>query len=253
MNIKPLISVITVCRNNAATLERTLHSVMSQDWPFIEHIVVDGASTDGSVAILKSFPQGQPYFISEPDNGIYDAMNKGLTRANGEIICFLNADDQYANSYVLTEVATQMHKFNLDALIADVSFFRKENPLIPVRRYRSDRFNPNRLSFGWMPAHPALFLSRGIVNRVGYYKTNYHIAGDFEYIVRAFHFNKLRYQYLSKVMVRMQLGGISTKGWRSTILLNREMLRACQENGLQTNLFKILLRYPVKFLEFFHR
>lgn len=243
------VSVITVCFNSAATLARALDSVAEQDWPKIEHIVIDGASTDGTSEIIHRYGAKLAQVVSEPDRGIYDAMNKGLDRASGDIICFLNADDCYTSGNVLSRVAAQMQTQELDALMGDVEFINKANPHRIVRRYRSDRFNPERLVWGWMPAHPALFFSKTVVQRVGRFKTDYRIAGDFEYIVRAFHGHDLRYRHLSEVLVYMQTGGASTNGWRSKILLNREVLRACRENGLQTNMLRILSKYPAKILE----
>lgn len=243
------ISVITVCYNSVRTLERSLQSVAEQDWSAIEHIVIDGASTDGTKEILERFSSRLAYLVSEPDNGIYDAMNKGLARATGDIVCFLNADDQYACANVLSKVASQMGGHNLDALMGDVGFFHERNSERMVRRYRSERFRPSRLAWGWMPAHPALFLRKEVVQRVGLFKTDYRIAGDFEFIVRAFHGHALRYRHLPEVLVNMQTGGISTSGWRAKIRLNQEVLRACRENGLQTNMLKILSKYPAKILE----
>lgn len=246
------ISVITVCYNSARTLERALQSVAEQDWPTVEHIVIDGASTDRTKEILERFQSRLAYLVSEPDKGIYDAMNKGLAHATGDIICFLNADDQYASTDVLSMVASQMRDHNLDALMGDVGFFHEGNPSRMVRRYRSNRFHPRRLAWGWMPAHPALFLRKEVVQRVGQFKTDYRIAGDFEFIVRAFHGHALRYRHFPEVLVRMQTGGVSTGGWRAKIRLNQEVMRACRENGLHTNLLKILSKYPAKLLELLH-
>ncbi len=243
------VTVITVCFNSASTLSRALQSVADQDWPHIEHIVIDGGSSDETVEILQEFDSHLACVVSEPDNGIYDAMNKGLDRASGDVVCFLNADDHYAHPQVLSKVATQMSELGLDALMGDVGFFHEQDPSRMIRHYRSDRFHPSRLAWGWMPAHPALFLSSAVVHRVGRFKTDYRIAGDFEYIVRAFHNHALRYRHLPEVLVQMQSGGASTNGWRSKILLNREVLRACRENGLQTNMLKILSKYPAKMLE----
>jgi glycosyltransferase involved in cell wall biosynthesis len=243
------ISVITVCYNSARTLERSLQSVAQQDWSEVEHIVIDGASTDGTKEILERFRSHLTYLLSEPDNGIYDAMNKGLAHATGDIVCFLNADDQYASTNVLSKVASQMGGHNLDALMGDAAFFHEENLSRVVRRYRSDRFSPERLAWGWMPAHPALFLRKEVVQRVGLFKTNYRIAGDFEFIVRVFHGHKVRYRHVPDVLVNMQTGGVSTRGWRAKIRLNQEVLRACRENGLNTNLLKIISKYPSKILE----
>jgi glycosyltransferase involved in cell wall biosynthesis len=247
------ISVITVCYNSARTLERSLLSVAEQDWSAIEHIVIDGASTDGTREILERFRSRLAYLVSEPDNGIYDAMNKGLAHASGDIVCFLNADDQYASASVLSVVASEMQENKLDALMGDVGFFHENNSTRMVRRYRSERFRPARLAWGWMPAHPALFLRKEVVQRIGRFKTDYRIAGDFEFIVRAFHGHALRYRHIPDVLVHMQTGGVSTAGWRAKIRLNQEVLRACRENGLQTNMLKILSKYPAKILELLFR
>jgi glycosyltransferase involved in cell wall biosynthesis len=246
------ISVITVCYNSARTLERCLQSVAQQDFSEIEHIVIDGASTDGTKEILERFRSRLSYLVSEPDNGIYDAMNKGLAYTTGDIVCFLNADDQYASTNVLSKVASQIKDHNIDALIGDVSFFHQENLSRTVRRYRSDRFSPERLAWGWMPAHPALFLRKEVVRRVGLFRIDYRIAGDFEFIVRVFHGHEVRYQHIPDVLVHMQTGGASTGGLRAKIRLNQEVLRACRENGLNTNLLKILSKYPAKILEIFY-
>jgi glycosyltransferase involved in cell wall biosynthesis len=243
------ISVITVCFNSQATIERSIQSVVAQQWPAVEHIVIDGGSTDGTLAILERFRPHLAALVSEPDKGIYDAMNKGLARATGEVICFLNADDQYADANVLAEVAQQMRTHQLDALVADVGFFKAGDPTRMTRRYRSDRFSPQKLAWGWMPAHPGLFLTRKVVQRVGKFKTDYRIAGDYEYVVRTFHGHDLHYKHLPSVVANMQAGGISNSSWRNRLLLNREVVRACKENGIHTNLLKILVKYPFKLLE----
>jgi glycosyltransferase involved in cell wall biosynthesis len=246
------ISVITVCFNSASTLEQTLKSVASQSHADVEHIVVDGASTDDTPAIIARNRDRLATVISEPDRGIYDAMNKGLAQATGEVICFLNADDQYTSSNVLALVASQMRQHQLDSLMGDVGFFNEKMPERITRRYRSDHFTPARLAWGWMPAHPALFLHRDVVARVGRFKTDYRIAGDFEFIVRLFHGHNVRYRHVPEILVRMRLGGASTAGLRSKLLLNKEVIRACRENGLQTNMFKLMCKYPFKLLELLH-
>lgn len=243
------VSIITAAYNAAATITDTLGSVAAQTHPDIEHIVVDGASRDGTQAIVQGHAQGVAHFISEPDRGIYDAMNKGVALATGDIIGFLNADDLYAHDRVVADVAAAMQADDLDALYGDVAFFRPEAPGQPVRRYRSARFRPSRIAWGWMPAHPALFLHRRVFERVGPFKTDYRIAGDFEFIARAFHSGALRYRHIPEVLVNMRIGGVSTGGWRNTLLLNREVLRACRENGIYTNALMILSKYPMKLME----
>lgn len=177
-------------------------------------------------------------------------MNKGLRLATGDIVGFLNADDCYADAGVLERVARAVHDEGLDAIFGDAAFFRAQDEQSIVRRYRSDRFHPRRLAWGWMPAHPALFMRRKIFQRVGHFRTDYRIAGDFEFVARAFKDGTLHYRHLPEILVMMRLGGVSTAGWRNTLTLNREVLRACRENGIQTNLLKILSKYPAKILEF---
>ena len=247
------VSVITVCFNSVATLTDALRSVKEQSWPNVEHIVIDGGSTDGTLALIERFKPDLAYFSSGPDAGIYDAMNKGLAVASGEIVCFLNADDLYAHQDVLADVANRMARQELDALFADVAFFHPDKPAQIVRRYCSGRFRPNRIAFGWMPAHPALFIRRAIFSRLGSFRSDYRIAGDFEFVARAFGKDDLRYEHLPEVVVKMRTGGASTAGWRSKVLLNQEVLRACRENGISTNMFKILSKYPVKLLELLFR
>lgn len=247
------ITVVTVAYNSASTIADTVRSVAVQTHPDIEHLVIDGKSTDATVQVVEAHRHPRLVLSSEPDKGIYDAMNKGLDRASGDIICFLNADDLYASPQVLAGVAAQMQEHGLDALLGDVGFFHGHDSTRIVRRYRSDRFHPDRLAWGWMPAHPALFLRTEVARRVGHFKTDYRIAGDFEFIVRAFQGQVLRYRHVPEVLVLMRTGGVSTGGLRAKILLNREVLRACRENGLRTNIFKILSKYPAKMLELFQR
>lgn len=239
--------------NAADSIEDALRSVQAQTHPDIEHILVDGASTDGTLALIRAHQTGSMKVISEPDHGIYDAMNKGVAAATGELVCFLNADDVYADAGVLARVAAQMTHGHLDALFGDVAFFNVINPQRTVRRYSSRGFRPQYIAWGWMPAHPALFLRREVYERTGPFRTDYRIAGDFEFVARAFGKNTLRYRHRPEVLVRMRIGGISTGGWRNTILLNREVLRACLENGIQTNMLKILSKYPAKLLEYFFK
>ncbi len=251
MNIK--ISIITVVFNNGKTIEDTIRSIESQTYRDVEHIVIDGGSTDETLDVIRRHQDKIAKFISEPDRGIYDAMNKGLGLATGEVIGFLNADDVYADHGVLERVSAIMAKEGLDALFGDAEFVSSARPNHPLRRYRSDRFCPERIAWGWMPAHPALFLKRSVFERFGQFRTDYRIAGDFELVARIFHGGTLSYRHMPEVLVRMRTGGISTGGWRNTILLNREVLRACRENGIPTSLPKILSKYPAKLLEFLHR
>jgi glycosyltransferase involved in cell wall biosynthesis len=246
-----LVSVITVCFNSAEHIADSLRSVDIQTWPRIEHIIVDGASRDGTLEVVGKFCEPWRIVVSEPDRGIYDAMNKGVRQTHGDIIGFLNADDHYANENVLAHVSEAFADAGVDAVLGDVAFFRPDRPDRLVRRYRAHKFVPARLAWGWMPPHPALFVRRGVFERVGPFRTDFRIAGDYEWIVRAFGPTGIRrYTYMPETMVHMLTGGISTGGWRSTLLLNQEVLRACRANGLATSWPKLLLKYPAKALEF---
>lgn len=245
------ISIVTVSFNSATTIARTLQSVALQAWPDVEHIVIDGASIDGTMAVIDRYRAGLAKVVCEPDAGIYDAMNKGVALATGEVVAFLNADDFYKDTGVLARVAGSMQAGQLDALYGDVEFFRPGQQDVVVRRYNSGRFTADRLGWGWMPAHPALFVRRALFARYGMFRTDYRIAGDFEFIARVFKNPELRHRHLQKSLVSMQMGGVSTSGWRASLLLNREMMRACRANAISTNWLKMLSRYPLKLLEFF--
>jgi glycosyltransferase involved in cell wall biosynthesis len=245
------ISVITVCYNSAKTIGVTLRSVREQTFGEIDHVVIDGGSTDNTLEVVSAEGKHVAKLVTEKDNGIYDAMNKGIQLVTGDIVAFLNADDFYKDSYVLARVAQVMEAEQLDALYGDVEFFRPGQQNTLVRRYNSGRFTAGRLGWGWMPAHPALFVRRDLFERYGTFRTDYRIAGDFEFIARVFKHPELRHRHLPESLVRMQLGGVSTSGWRATLQLNREMMRACRANAIPTNWLKMLLRYPLKALEFF--
>ena len=244
------ISVITVCFNSAQTISLTLRSVQEQTHDAVEHIVIDGGSSDETLALVAAEGAHVAKLVSESDRGIYDAMNKGVELATGDVVAFLNADDYYHDVGVLARVAKVMQEEELDAVYGDVEFFRAGQPHGVARRYNSGRFSARRLGWGWMPAHPALFMRKALFERFGLFRVDYRIAGDFEFVARVFQHGKLRHRHLSEVLVRMKLGGASTGGWRATVQLNREMMRACRANAVPTNWLKLMLRYPFKGWEF---
>ena len=246
----PRISIITVSYQSVRTLERSLQSVAAQTWPAREHILIDGGSTDRTVDLARRHSASLAEIVSEPDKGIYDAMNKGVARASGDVIGFLNSDDWFVDDEVLAEVAQAFADPQVDAVFGNVDFVRADAPDRVVRVYNSGRFRPELLPSGWMPAHPGLFFRRSVFERVGKFKTDYKIAADFDFIVRAFSTARLKYTYLPRTLVRMQLGGASTSGFASTLLLNREMMRVLRENDVPTSWPKLLSRYFVKILQY---
>jgi glycosyltransferase involved in cell wall biosynthesis len=246
------ISVITVSFNSVSTIERCIHSVKSQTYKNVEYIIVDGQSQDGTVEIVNRHKNFVDIFISEQDAGIYDAMNKGIALSTGDVIAFLNSDDIYAGNWVLSEVADAFSVSELDAVFGNLSYFNFSSPHKVTRVYRSPKNPPSALSWGIMPAHPTLFLSRKIFANFGVFDSSFKIAGDFDLIARIFKSNTLRYKNLHKVMVKMQLGGVSTAGIRSTILLNKEIYRSCRNNLISTSYLKLCSRYFKKVLEYFY-
>jgi glycosyltransferase involved in cell wall biosynthesis len=242
------ISVITAVRNAGSSIAATLQSVAQQDYDDIEHIVVDGASTDGTLDVVHSNRQRVATLISEQDGGAYDAFNKGLRRATGEVIGFLNAGDTYVSAAVISKIAAEFAG-DAQAVFADVLIVDAHDATRVVRRYSSKRFTPRAMSYGLMPAHPTLFMRREIYQTVGEYDPRFRIAGDFDMCLRVFVNRSTRYRYISEALVRMPRGGLSNMGWRSKWQITREMLRACAANGVETNLAKLMMRLPLKALE----
>lgn len=246
------VSVITVCYNSESSIQKALDSVAGQSWPDIEHIVIDGASTDSTVVIVQANLPRIAHFLSEADSGVYQAMNKGLRLATGDVIAFLNSDDVFSDGRVLEMVVQAMRGDELDALYGDVEFFRPSAPHKTVRTYDSGRFNASRIAWGWMPAHPALFLRRAVYERFGCFREDYRIAGDYEFVARIFKDGQLKSRHLDRPLVRMQTGGLSTSGLAATVLLNKEILRACRENGIASNWLMVLSKYVFKLRELFN-
>lgn len=247
------ISIITAVYNRERTIGAAIRSVAAQTHDDIEHIVIDGASQDRTCDIVKACAGPLVTLVSEPDTGIYDAINKGIQGTSGEIIGLLHSDDRFAHDDVLSEVSTCFEDSRIDAVYADAAFFSEKAPDRLIRRYNSGRFSPAEIAMGWMPAHTTLFLRRQVFHRFGLYRTDYKIAADFEFIARIFKDGAINARYVPDVWVHMQSGGASTANLSSKVTLNREVLRACQENGIRTNYLKILSKYPFKLLEYVKR
>lgn len=247
------LSVITVCFNSVATLRDTIESVLSQDYPYIEHIIVDGSSTDGTVGIIQKYIGRSDSkivsWVSEPDRGIYDAMNKGIRLASGDVIAFLNADDIYANTHAISELMEALEKNRVDCVFADLVYVDPNDPNKVLRYYNSGQFRPSKFRWGWMPAHPTFLAKRSLFDRAGPFSLDYKIAADYELLIRMLWVQRASYAYLPKPLVRMRAGGVSTSGLAHSWLLNREIVRACRANGIYTNLAMVLTKVPLKLLE----
>ena len=246
------ISVITVCVDSASTIRHTLESVRAQDYADLEYIVVDGGSSDGTLDIIRGYGNRIDRLISGPDQGIYDAINKGLAAATGDVIGILHADDLYASTDALSTVARAFASTpQADMVFGDVVFVKPDDVGRVLRHYGSRRFRPWKLRFGWMPPHPGTFIRRSAYGRIGPYALDLKIAADYEMFVKAFLVHGMSFARVDRVLVRMRAGGLSTSGLRSSILLNREIVTACRRNGIYTNIFLVLLKTPFKLLELF--
>ncbi len=220
------ISVITVCFNSANTLRATLESVAAQSHANFEHIIVDGGSTDGTLDIIHAW-QGHPLrVIYGPDRGMYDAMNKGITAASGGIIGFLNSDDRYADDHVLARIAASLANPIIDCCHGDLVFVDSSRSRV-LRYWKGTDFMPRRFRFGWMPAHPTLYVRRKIVDAVGPFSLAYRVASDIEWMMRLFLLPALRCAHIPRVLVEMDSGGVSNAGYGAFLRANREVWRAC--------------------------
>jgi glycosyltransferase len=216
------ISVITATWNCAATVADCLASVAQQTHPFIEHVVVDGASSDGTLGVLKKHSAQLAVLRSEQDRGIYDALNKGLALATGEVLGFLHADDLYAHPGVLAHVAAAFEDPAVCAVYGDLQYVRQSDTSQVVRHWQSQPFTPQRLAWGWMPPHPTLYVRRSWYERLGGFDTRYRIAADYHSILRLFSQPGFQAVHLPMVMVKMRLGGASNKSLKNLIRKSRE-------------------------------
>ena len=240
------VSVITVCFNSEKTIEDTLKSVAAQTYQNIEYIVIDGASSDSTNEVIEKYIDLVSVHVSEKDNGLYDAMNKGIQLATGDIVGIINSDDILCDETIIQKVVDGIE--GVDCVYADVAFYRKDDLGKMVRYYSSDGFSIRKLSRGMMPAHPSIYVRRECYIQVGSYSTNYSIASDFDMVVRLFSLPDFKSRYIPLEFVKMRLGGISTGGFKANYLLNKEILDSCRVNNISTNWLKLLSKYPGKLL-----
>ena len=244
------ISLITITYNSSKTLKDTILSVLNQTYSNFEYIIVDGNSSDTTISIINEYESkfdGKIKWISEPDYGLYDAMNKGIQMATGDFVGILNSDDFFTSNNVLQEIANTFEKEkNLDAVYGDIHFVNPDNLDKCVRYYSSNIFKRSLMRLGFMPAHPSFYMKKECFDKYGLYKTDYKIAADFEYLLRVIFKHSIKIKYLPLDMVTMRTGGASTSGIKSHKCIMKEHLRAFRENGIYTNVFLLSLRYIYK-------
>jgi glycosyltransferase involved in cell wall biosynthesis len=231
------ISIVTVCYNSESFISSAIDSVLSQTYPDIEYIIIDGGSKDGTVSIVDSYGDKVTHFVSESDTGIYDAMNKGLKTATGDIIGFLNSDDFYARDDVLSRV-TGVFDANpfLEACYADLIYVDQINISKKKRYWKSNKFIPGLFAKGWCPPHPTFFALRSVYARFGIFNLDYPLASDNEMMMRLLEVHKINVHYIPEVWTKMRLGGVTNKNLKNLFLQNVEILRALRKNGLSSNL-----------------
>ena len=225
------ISVITVAYNSAKTIADTLDAVAMQTHTDIEHLVIDGASKDGTVEMVRSHINPHIRLISEPDKGIYDAMNKGLAQATGEVVGFLNSDDFYADAEVLAKIASAFQDPAVDACYADLVYVTQDNSRV-VRYWKSKPFAKGDFAKGWSPAHPTFYVRRSAVVRLGVFDLSYKLAADVDFMMRYLESGNLKSRYIPEMFVHMRTGGVSNQSWRNRIQVNREIFQALKMNNV---------------------
>lgn len=243
------ISIITTTYNSASTIKDTLESVNSQNYSIIEHIIVDGGSKDNTLDLIERYGKRVSTVISEPDKGIYDAMNKGIKAATGDVIGILNSDDFFTSDNIIETVVDNFKNHNIDALYGDVHFVNPDDISKSVRYYSSAIFKPSLFRFGFMPAHPSFYMKRDLYEKYGLYSLDYKIASDYDLLIRYLHKEKIKYKYINKDFVTMRTGGVSTENLNSIVTLNKEIVRACKKYGIYTNMFILCFKYLYKLFE----
>ena len=247
------ISLITATFNSADTLQSCFESVASQDYKAVEHIVVDGASKDHTIQVIEDTAKSQPgfRFVSEPDKGIYDALNKGIAMATGEVIGFLHSDDLLAAPDILTKIAQKFNEKGVDGVYADLQYVNKERPDKVIRHWRSCPFSPRLLNQGWMPPHPTFFLRKEVYQKHGGFDLTYKIAADYDFMLRVLKDAGYRFSYLPEVVTKMRVGGASNRSIRNILQKSREDLRAMRVHGLRSPITALAWKNLSKLPQFF--
>ena len=240
------ISVITAVYNRVATVGEALDSVRAQTWPDVQHVVIDGASTDGTRELLEARRDDVAVLVSEPDKGIYDALNKGIALATGDVVGLMHSDDLYADEHVLADVAAAFADPQVDAVYGDLDYVAQGDTNRVIRRWRSGEYSPALLARGWMPPHPTLYLRRQVIERWGPFDASLRIAADYDAILRYFGRGAIRPAYVPRVLVKMRVGGESNRSLGRMFRKSREDYAALRRNNvgglgalLQKNFSKI--------------
>lgn len=244
------VSIVTISYNSEATISDTVKSVVTQTHSDLEYIIIDGASKDNTILQLEPFKHRIAHIVSEKDHGIYDAMNKGVKLATGEIIGVLNSDDLYADQKVLEDVVAVFQKANVDAVYADLEYVQRDNYDAVTRRWKAGEYKEGQFLKGWMPPHPTFFVKRSVYERYGLFNTQLKSAADYEIMLRFIHKHHINVAYLPRTIVKMRVGGVSNASLRNRIKANIEDRLAWKINGLQPNWLTLTRKPLSKILQF---
>jgi len=245
------ISIITVCFNSSNTIEETIQTVAGQTYSDIEYIVIDGGSTDDTLSILENYTDIINIMVSEPDDGLYDAMNKGIAISTGEFIMFLNSDDVLNNTNTIQNIMYEIDKYSLNVVYGDISFFKDDINKI-IRLWKSSKFKKQNISKGWHPPHPGFTVSKEIFNDVGVFNSKLKIVADYDFMLRCFNYDHLKIKYINNVIIKMRIGGASTT-IRGVFASFFEFIYVLNKNNYSSlQIAKMLsFRYFVKISQFF--
>lgn len=227
------ISIITASYNSESSISTAIASLAHQDYKDIEWIIVDGASKDKTLEIIKKGYSGSVKIISEKDRGIYEALNKGVAMASGDVIGFLHSDDLFASNNIIPKIATVFKHQQVDGVYGDLTYVDKENISKVIRYWKSQSFKPQLLNNGWMPAHPTLFLRKEVYEKHGLFNLDYKIAADYDLMLRIFRDATLKFEYLPKVITKMRVGGASNRSLKNIKLKSQEDFQAIKTNGMK--------------------
>jgi glycosyltransferase involved in cell wall biosynthesis len=253
VNSNFIISIITVSFNSVITIRDTIESIISQDYNNIEYIIIDAGSNDGTLDIIKEYKEHISYFISEADNGIYDAMNKGIAAATGDIIGILNSDDFYPNSFIISNVARTFEKQGCDAAYGDLVYVKFFDIDKIVRYWQSGEYTVKKVKNGWMLPHPTFFVKKQLYDKYGYYHTDFKIAADYEMVLKLLYKHNIKVFYIPMILVNMRMGGASNSSFLNRIRANKEDGLAWTKNQLNKPIFVRIKKPLQKIKQFFLR
>ena len=243
------ISIITVCYNSSKTILDTINSVNNQSYKNIEHVFIDGLSSDNTLELIKLNSKKKKVIISEQDNGLYDAINKGVSIASGDVIGLLHSDDLFSSVDIISDLVEKIQSDNLDAVYGDLQYVDKKNINKIIRHWKSTEFNPKLLLKGWMAPHPTLYLKKEVYKQVGEYNISYKISADYDFMLRMFKNNNFKFGYLPKVLIKMRVGGVSNRSFKNIIIkIKEDYLVVCSNNF--GGIYSVILKNISKIKQF---